>query len=198
MPLLSKVFLGALAIVITTALLFSYWLPGQGTTTIVAITALLVTAGKTAYDIIEKDWERKRKAEENREKIIVSPKYGIWDTTSPNLGVEIYNAGPNPVSIESVNIHYIPPGGAEVITKSLTNMQYMHTDLVESKHRGKFFMDSFEIDPVQVLGNLPAKHVWIAVKTHEGQEERVDGKQILLALKSPPTSQHIEKPRRTL
>lgn len=190
MPLRTKIIAGVLIFLTAAAVIAILYFPSERTTNIVAVAALLVTTAKAGYDIYEKELERRTKAEDSREKIVVTPKYGIWDTTSPHLGVEIYNAGPSPVSIESVVCQYVPSGSKDVKTLALTSMKVMRTELVPSKHHGKFRLESFDIDLVGEMGKLRDKDVWITVKTHEGAAVMVDGREIIRVLNSPPTSQH--------
>lgn len=189
MPIQTKIIAGLLIFLTAAALLIILLFPGEKTTTIVAITALLVTTAKAGYDIYEKERERKKMVDDRREKLIVTARYGMWDTTSPNLGVLIYNAGPSPVRLMSVTCHYISSGSTAEMKIEFTNMKSIPTELVPSKHTAKFRDDDFKVDTKSVLAELPANDVWITIATQEGTTIRVDGKDILSVLNSKPTSQ---------
>jgi hypothetical protein len=196
MPLRTKIITGLLIFLTLACMVIVLLFPGPETAKVVAITALLVTTAKSGYDIYEKELERRKKAEDAREKIITTAKFGIWDTSTSKLGVEIYNAGASPVSIASVECHYPKNGTRE--TLPLTNMAYMPTEIIPPKNTAKFRLDSFEIGPVTECVRLPDTDIWISIRTHEGAEFRVDGKEIARVLNAAPTSQQIPCGRRTL
>jgi hypothetical protein len=196
MPLCTKFITGLLILLTLACMVIILLFPGPETAKVVAITALLVTTAKSGYDIYEKELERRKKAEDAREKIIATAKYGIWDTSTSKLGVEIYNAGASPVSIASVECH-CPKNGTRA-RLPLTNIAYMPSEIVPSKNTAKFRLDSLEIDPVTECGRLPDTDIWITIRTHEGAEFRVDGKEIARVLNAAPTSQHPPRGRRTL
>jgi hypothetical protein len=187
MPLLTKLFAGFLVAVTSAALLIIMLYPSERTTTIVAITALLITTGKTGYDIYDKERERRRKSEESRERITATAKYGTWDSTGNELGVVIYNQGSAPVNIASVECGYTMSGESK--TFEFTNMAFKRTEVVQPKHTVRFRCGGFHDDVLAALARLPEKYVWITVKTQEGETVRIEGNEIIRALTSPPTSQ---------
>jgi hypothetical protein len=125
--------------------------------------------------------------EDRREKIIATAKYGMWDSTGQELGVVIYNAGSAPVNIAAVECHYRQ--GGEMKKLELSNLKYQRTELVPSKYTAKFHCDAFKDDQMKAFGKLPEKDIWITVKTQEGEVCKVEGKDIVGALNSPPTYQ---------
>jgi len=186
MPILTKLFVGFLIAVTAAALLIILLFPSERSTSIVAITALLLTTVKTGYDIVEKERERKKKTEEGREKITATAKYGMWDSSGHELGVVIYNTGSGPVSIASVECHYALGGETKIL--EFSNLKYQRTELVPSKHTAKFRSGCFKDDLLAVMAKLPEKDIWITIETQEGEVVRVGGKDIVRALNSPPTS----------
>jgi hypothetical protein len=187
MPLLTKIFAGFLIFVTAAALLIIFIYPSEKTTTIVAIAALVITTGKSGYEIYEKERERKKKSEESREKVTATVRYGMWDSTGRELGAIIYNAGSAPVNIASVECHYTSGGESKVL--ELVNLRYQRSELVPSKHTVKFRCEAFKDDLLEAMSKLPDKDVWISIKTQEGEVLKVDGKEIIRVLNSPPTCQ---------
>jgi hypothetical protein len=189
MSIWTKLLVLFLIVVTAAALLLILLYPSEETTKIIAITAFLISTGKTGYDIYDKERERRKKAEEGRAKITATPKYGMWDTSGRELGVVIYNAGSAPVHIASVECHYVPTDGMGPKMLEFSNMGYKRTELLQPKHTAKFRSDHFLDEVLASLTRMPEKNIWISIKTREGEEFRVEGKEVLAALNSPLTSQ---------
>jgi hypothetical protein len=189
MSILTKIFVAFLIFITAAALLIILLYPGERTTTIVAITALLISTGKTGYDIYDKERERRKKAEEGRARITATAKYGMWDSSGRELGVVIYNAGSAPAHIACVECRYIPSDGTEVKTLEFSNISYKRSELLQPKHTARFRSGCFKDDLLGAMAKLPEKNIWISIKTLEGEEFKVEGKEILAALNAPPSNQ---------
>jgi hypothetical protein len=190
MPLQTKIIAGFLIFMTAVAIVAIVFFPSDRTTNIVAVAALMVTTGKTGYDILDKERERRKSAEERREKIIVTPKFGMWESTGHELGVIIYNAGSAATHIASAKCFYRQ--SEDTKTLEFGSMKYHRTEVIPSKHTAKFRCDALKDALLADLARLPAEDIWIVVETQEGQSVTVDGRDIIAVLNSPPTSQFGE------
>jgi hypothetical protein len=176
----------ALALVVV---LVVFLVPGDKTTRAVAAFGVFFTIAKIVYDICDKERERKKKAEENRERVKAEARYGWWDTTGFELGVVIYNEGTTPVHIQSVTCHYIPRDGSQETTLALDNMERGRTQLLHPRHTARFRYGLFKDEELSKIAALPKENVWITINSYQGEIYRVAGEDIIKVLNSPPTHQ---------
>jgi hypothetical protein len=81
-------------------MLVAFFVPGEFVTRAIAVLGVLIAVAKTAYDIVDKERERRKKASEGVERIKATVCYSkAWSRRL--FGVEIYNEGPL-VNIKSV------------------------------------------------------------------------------------------------
>jgi hypothetical protein len=161
--------------------------PSERATGTVAIAALLVTTGKTAYDIFDKERERQESADDRREKLLVKPRYGMWDSTGIELGVLIYNASPSAVHVSCARCYYRQDNETKKL--DLLDMKRLPAQVIASKHTARFRCGASKEDILNELAKLAPKDLWITVETHEGQSVTVDGDSVLAVLNSKPASQ---------
>ena len=188
----TRLFIGAIVLAVIAVLVVGFVVHGDMTTRIIALLGFLFAAAKIAYDVYDQERERQNKAEENREKVKVIPKYARWDHTTPVLGVVIYNDGSTPVHIRSVVFHFRV--GGEEKTTWLSDYESQPGGLLERKDKAKYrdageMIDgNIQVDYEPLLA-LPESDVWIVVTSYQGEIARVTGDEILRVLKSPPTHQ---------
>lgn len=185
----NKVLIGLLAVIAVAIPLIALLYPRQGTKDAVAVLGCLIGLGKIAYDIIDKERERKNKAEQARERLRVSPRYGMWESTGMELGVVIYNEGATTVHIESVECRYRATGEATEHVQALVNMDYSPTQMVEPRHVIKYRDGDFQNEFHAKVRECEPANVCIVVRSYQGEIARVDGAEIIKVLTSPPTSQ---------
>lgn len=184
-----KLLIGLIVLVTIAVILVVLLVPGDTTTRAVALLSFVITVGKVAYDIFDKERDRKKKAEESRERVRATAKYGHWDSTGEELGVVIYNEGSTPVHIQSVNCYYRRGDGSDVQQVGLDNMGHQETELLQPKHVAKFRYGLFKEDVLREIASLPKEDVWITINSYQGEICRVSGEDIIRVLNSQPTSQ---------
>jgi hypothetical protein len=98
-----------LVAVVVYFLFFSDSLQGDWVTRIIAVVGFAVTAGKVAYDIWDKERDRKKKADEKKEKVrtfaLCKRQQGGF-----NLSVDIYNDGAAKIHIRNVYLAFTENG----------------------------------------------------------------------------------------
>ena len=168
----------------------AFLIPGETGTRLVATLAFVVALGKAAYDVWDKERDRTKKAEETRERVKATAKYGYWDSTGEELGVLLYNESSNtPVHIQSVVCHYRPPSSQTVESLELFSLNHKTEELLLPKHATKFRDGGFHGPVLKLLASLPEDCVWISVTSYQGEVCRVEGREIQAVLKAPPTNQ---------
>jgi hypothetical protein len=167
----------------------AFLIPGDTGTRLVATLAFVVALGKSAYDVWDKERERIKKAEETREKVTATVRFGCWDTTGHELGVVLYNDSPvTPVHIQSVVCYFKPPDAQAEESLRFANMKYGSEELLLPKHTARFRDSGFKKDFHAMLLTLPENNLWISVTTYQGEVCRVEGKEIQAVLKAQPTN----------
>jgi hypothetical protein len=179
--------IGAVALIVVS---LAFIIPGEIATRLIAASAFVIAMGKTAYDIWDKERERTKKANESRENVKATVKYGYWDSTGEELGVILYNeSSSTPVHIQSVNCHYKLADGQSEERLEFDNIQHATSELLLPKHTAKFRYGLFQDTTMKLLATLPEERLWISVASYQGEVCRVGGKDIQAVLKAPPTNQ---------
>lgn len=180
----NKFAIGICVLLALAVLPFLITMEGDAVTRTIAVLGFALTMGKAAYDIYDKERERKKKAEEGRERIKAIMKYGLWDSSGLDLGVVIYNEGTSPVHIESVICHF----GSEQAEFS-TTYHHQRTKLIGPKDKANFTFKSLGNNVSNRISELPKETVWLVISSYQGEICRVEGEEILKVLNSPHTNQ---------
>jgi hypothetical protein len=176
---------GGFVAAIVAVLLVTLLVKGETVTKVVAVAGCILALGKTGWDMIEKDLERQKKAEEGKEKIKATPKYGHYNSTAEELGVLIYNEGNAPVSIESVVCHWVRGGGTKEQDYPLFSRDGHLTEMVQPKHKLTFNLFNDGSIDINEMQSTPDDRLRISVRSHGGTEWRVKASEIAKAIASP-------------
>jgi hypothetical protein len=151
-------------------------------TTALATTGFIVAVSKTAYDIIDKERERKKKADEGRERVKATARFGMWNSTGHELGVVIYNEGSQQINIKHVVFNHMMGGTPHQI--SFSNKDYRNEELLSPKDTAKFWDTNANLKPA-IVATMPPESVNITIESYQGVIYRVSGEEIIKALQSP-------------
>ena len=170
------------------------FVPGENVTRVLAVLGFIVALGKTAYDVWEKERERRKKKEDNVEKLRVAPTLQSHDADIETLGLRVHNAGKSAVSIHRVQLIYRRDGVEQAVTL------HTHADVRRQSLRGldttcrlepqehvDFFLAVTAADAggfvlPQQLANWPAEDFWMTIETLSGAKEIVPGEHFLKLL----------------
>ena len=71
---------------------------------VVATLGILVAGAKNAYDVLDKERERRKKEDESREVLTATAEFCNYDSGTKQVGVELYNGGKSTVPVKQVRL----------------------------------------------------------------------------------------------
>jgi hypothetical protein len=196
----------AASLVLIAVALVALLVPNEGISRLIAFLALVMTFGKTVYDVWKKEGETK-------ERVKATPVFTSYDLTQA-FGVELYGAGNAAVAIKRVALAVKTDNGdvlefmlSESEAERLGNGIYQEAaslpesvsrfELAPKKHV-RFFLDRHTEWTCDRLLGMPADSFCIAVDSFMGTVARVDGGEIQAAILNTPRGRAINGVRRKL
>jgi hypothetical protein len=148
-----------------------------------------VNYGKNAYDVWDKERERRKKSEENKERLRIIPTYRRYDSGKSVVGVQIYNEGKVPVAIRAVTLCIDTAEIKNVFPlfmisgRSKDGMEeYAVTKKLEPHEHVDFFVPFGEGPSTKELVMFAPNSLWIRIELFSGGSEQVSGEEIRRAI----------------
>ena len=149
-------------------------LPGQLATQLVAALGLFISAGSAAYNVYYKERERAAKEAEKRDHVTAEISY---NPDEREMEVRVFNPSHSKViALEAVQLICVV--GKDEFTRWLRIDSGLESIDLEARHSA-LFTAPYDIGEFEHISTLPPDKVWISIRSHEGEIERVKGEKVI-------------------
>lgn len=150
---------------------------------VVALGSFLVNYGKAAYDVWDKERERRKKEADAQERILATPVFTWHDTAESVVCVDLYNAGAAVVHIKRAALVVRDATGGEAVEVLCAGDGFDPRCKLGPKDHARFrSITSDKRFAGVALAKLPPTDLWIVVESFVGEVARVRGEDVQAAI----------------
>lgn len=150
---------------------------------VVALGGLVVNYGKAAYDVWDKERERRKKEADAQERVTATPVFTWHDTAESVVCVDLYNVGAATVHIKRAALVVRDAAGVEAAEVLCVGDGFDPRCKLGPKDHARFRSTTGDKRFGGVaLAKLPPPDLWIVVESFVGEVARVRGEDIQAAI----------------